>query len=790
MLRRQRLGTWDAVVGVVSPLGCNESGQTGRVRCPKNDWEESCAILLSWISTGIVAGAGAPCPLICKVPPFSMFRYNGSGDSRGRTVWWVIAGLDGEHSPRRFKFGVFVMTLAIPLELEHWPSPSNCAVLNFRHSPTASSLSVYGALKSNQDVFWFGICRLLLILVHSLHSERARRLQTTDNMPVMQQMLIDESTIETQETTIHHFTPTPRLSRSDVHFPLTTPRKRAPSITSIADVSSQINQDGQTIGHLTIRGREASPIPEADVPSPDDVAMNDESVQRKTSVQDLPLEVQGKILDYIFGEVHAVNTASTSMGGTSVSHNMRHPRRKAVSALALVSVDWRDLVQSRIYRHIKIKGTRPGIEESTLYFYKHGHLTKHVRHIEFWVPVWGDKAAAVEQQGGMHRYNHTGHMFADEMSAHELLGFQFNLSHSSATLAEIFGHINEFFPMAKIFTLEGGHCKRSNMIRHFPNILFKNKELEKLPNIRTFAIRGAWNVMRCYSDWQNIEKALPNVEEWHCGFAKPRQEAYLTINEILLKLPFQLRHVNVSLDGMYSKDDTTLGSNSLLPGMHLCEQLGKVAPYLESLTYTGKVCECFWSSAVESALEIKSSRLQALEIVVKSCCRQRITNVHHETGERIIEELGGIMADGAGITNLVFIRAFERLVLGAVNALPVFSTLDQIRIRYIDLDSPCALLNPYWHLKGNRVLGIWNEEIVERLGEVRIATMYDELGDGLNNDTLDASKKEDDSMDWRNASSVVGGGPVISPGGGLYPKKKPKSIKTSSYRVIAETRGS
>lgn len=600
----------------------------------------------------------------------------------------------------------------------------------------------------------------------------------------VQQMV--NATVETQENSLHHFTPVSRLSRSDVHFPLTTPRKRAPSITSISDVNMQ---DGQTIGHLTIRAKGTSPILEADTPSPTDEEMSDNGEPKSgLSISDLPLEVQGKILDFIFGEVHAVNVASTSLNGVSVSHTMRHPRRKAVSELALVSQEWRELVQERIYRHIKIKGTRPGIEESTLYFYSHSHLTKYVRHIEFWVPVWGDKAATIEHHAAMHRYQ-PGHTFADEMSAHELLGFQFNLSHSSATLAEIFGHIKEFFPAARIFTLEGGHCKRSNMIRHFQNILFKKQELEQLPNIRTFAMRGAWNIMRSYEHWRTIEQALPNVEEWHCGYAKPRQEAYTTINEILVRLPLQLRHVNISLDGMYSKDDTTLGSNSLLSGMHLCEQLGRIAPHLESLAYTGKICECFWISAVDEASKTKQNKLQALEIVVKSCCRQRITNVHHETGETIVEELGGIMADGAGITNLVFIRAFERLVSSTVDSLPVFPALNQIRIRYIDLDSPCALLNPYWHLKQNRVLGVWNEEIVEKLGEVRPGTLYDELGDGLNNDSLESVKKEDDAMDWRNASSVVGGGPVISPGGGLYPKKKPRSIKTSSYRVIAETRG-
>jgi len=609
---------------------------------------------------------------------------------------------------------------------------------------------------------------------------------------LVQEMVIDNDTTEIgMQDAIVQFTPIQKLSKSDVPFPMTTPRKRAPSVVSIASI---VDQAGQSMGRLTVLATAHSSVHE---PEEDDrmqtdtpMALQDDSCQPQLCIHDLPLEVQGKVLDYIFGDMHSVHAGSTSLRGKSVSSLMRHPRRKAVSDLALVSTCWRELVQERIYRHLKIKGTRAGLAESENWFYSHWHLTRHVRHIEFWVPVWGEKASldnrsmeSVLPLPGRNGYHHLAHQANESlMTANDLLGFNFKLSVYSATLSQIFTHINVFFPEARVFTLEGGHCKKSNMIRQFPNVLFSNpnQALDPLPNIRTFAMRGAWNIMREYSHWRNIELALPNVEEWHCGYAKPRVEADATINEILLRLPQRLRHVNISLDGMYSKDPTTLGSSSM-PGLpHLCERLGRVLPQLESLAFTGKICECLWTSAIDALAHAKEEpRLKGLEIVVKSCCRQRVTGLDPETGETIVHELGGVMADGAGITNLVFIRAFERLVLHTVGALKDFPHLEHVRIRFIDLDSPCTLLNPYWQLERKKVYGIWSEEIVERLAEVRPDIQYEELSDGI------------ESGDYmKDSADTVAGEAGAGAGTSLYPKWKPRSIKTSSYKLVADTRGS
>jgi hypothetical protein len=634
----------------------------------------------------------------------------------------------------------------------------------------------------------------------------------------VQEMVLDNDSSESQDLYEHHFSSMSKYSRSDVRFPpLSTPRRRAPSVTSLQDLSDQPR--GQSVGVFTIKAT-STPLQEMDqlnIQMHDGSnASDDEHPEPTNTLEDLPLEVQGRILDHIFGDMHSIYAGSTSLRGKSVSSLMRHPRRKAVSDLALVSASWRELVQERIYRHIKIKGTRTGLDESKEYFINHLHLTKYVRHIEFWVPVWGDKASFDNRSldtllpGGNDRAANLqlAHQANESLfPANDLLGFGFKLSAYSATLSQIFSHIACFFPEARVFTLEGGHCKKSNMIRHFPKILFSppNQALEELPNIRTFAMRGAWNIMREHKHWRNLEAALPNVEEWHCGYAKPRPEADTTINDILYDLPTHFRHVNISLDGMYSKDPTTLGS-SFFPGQpHLCERLGRVLPNLESLSFTGKICECIWSSALSKLQSSRADhppRLKALEIVVKSCCRQRVTEIDPETGETVVHELGGIIADGAGITNLVFIRAFERLVLKTVESLPYFPNLEYVRIRFIDLDSPCTLLNPYWQLENGRVYGIWNEEIVERLNEVRPGLYYEELGDGIeyagwhkshhgsragSGDVGPGSTSSSSATsNNNNTGSTNGGGSGCS----LYPKWKPRSIKTSSYKIVAEARGS
>ena len=79
--------------------------------------------------------------------------------------------------------------------------------------------------------------------------------------------------------------------------------------------------------------------------------------RHKKGLEDLPLEIQGLILDYLFGDIHSVTSTATSLqsGVNRLSSAMRHPRRKALTDVALVSPPWRELVQERIYRHSKFR---------------------------------------------------------------------------------------------------------------------------------------------------------------------------------------------------------------------------------------------------------------------------------------------------------------------------------------------------------------------------------------------------------------------------------------------------
>ncbi|KAK4907662.1 hypothetical protein LTR66_017626, partial [Elasticomyces elasticus] len=496
----------------------------------------------------------------------------------------------------------------------------------------------------------------------------------------------------------------------------------------------------------------------------------------------------------------------------------------------------RIMVQERIYRHIKIKGTQDGLRTSREWFEHplHAHLAAYVRHIEYWIPVWSDKPSTRSVVPVLPQDRHeVGGDFLSVLhagagniqnQANDFPNLTFPLSQGTATLESIFSHIATCFENASILTLEGGHCKNSNVIRHCAPNLFsqhlKQKQLRILPNVRVLSIKGAWNIMRTYSQWRNIEDALPRLGEAHIGYAKPMPQAYATINEFLLRIPQGLRHVDVSLDSMFSKDDNILGSTAISTSTttvagssrapspqqiatgHICEYLGSIAPRLESLSFTGKICSCFFTSAV-AALSAPGNKLdpctlQSINLTVKSCCRQRVTRVDLTKNTIVTEEIGGFMADSAGISNLAFIANFERLVSSAIEALRHFPNLKRIKIPYIDLDSPCQQLNPYWTLDGNKVTGIWSANLIEQLNECRPSSSYLQLDEGIVSAAEQKQKERDrdresDVFSWTGNSSiqnVVNGADGSGNAGAnaLYPRTIPMGIHTESYRRLHEVR--
>ncbi|KAE8141601.1 hypothetical protein BDV38DRAFT_190117 [Aspergillus pseudotamarii] len=483
----------------------------------------------------------------------------------------------------------------------------------------------------------------------------------------------------------------------------------------------------------------------------------------------LPVEIHEAILDYLFGERAAAFT-TTGPGkspGRSWNKSLRHPRRKVLSNLALISPVWRSLVQDRIYRHIKIKGTTEELTESARWFRAHPHLASYVRHVEIWIPVWGKRAIKNNSsQIPARRYNdedvdgsaaHTTMVWDDSDTNHGN-DYKYHYASHNATLEEIFYHVQSCFPEARILTLEGGHCKKPPMVRHFRNdpCGFSGQRLPTLPEIRSFVMRGAWNIMRDHRHWRNLSEALPGLQEWHCAYAKPKVEGYHTIAEVLRRLSPSIVHLNISLEGFYSKDSTQtswLGDGVNPP--HLCRLLGDVIPHLESLAFTGKVCACLFQPTRNSlvAWPPKSSKLRSLDLVVKNCCRDKRTH----SGLPFLD-------DFSRITNLHFIRAFERLITGAVHSLNTHQVLNYMRIRFIDLDSACPPLNPYFQLIDDECSGLWSERILDMLHEARPQAHFIELSEGI----------------------YPQYGPNHQIVGAVYPRTRPLSIHAATYKIIAD----
>jgi len=274
--------------------------------------------------------------------------------------------------------------------------------------------------------------------------------------------------------------------------------------------------------------------------------------------------------------------------------------------------------------------------------------------------------------------------------------------------------------------------------------------------VQTFVMRGSWNIMREYQHWRTLAEALPSLREWQCAYAKPKAEAYNTIGQILSNWTLGLQHVNISLDGFFSKDlsEPHMFFGESCTHDHLCWLLGQVAPRLESLAFTGKVCSYLFDS-IRSLTATKSveCRLQSLDLVVKSCCR-------HENRD----PLSLILDDASGITNLKFIKSFEELVHGAVSSLENLPTVEYVRIRFIDLDSACSLLNPYFQLVDNQCTGLWSVGILETLQKVRPNTHFIELADGI-------------YPQYGLNNTIVGA---------IYPRNRPLSINANMYKIIAD----
>lgn len=411
-------------------------------------------------------------------------------------------------------------------------------------------------------------------------------------------------------------------------------------------------------------------------------AVDGEKPSSTTSLVDLPTEIQEAVLDHLCGirASTAPRTQSSTAGKSTVLRGwgtaLRHSRRREVSELALVSNLWRGLVQERLYRHLKIKGTTDSVNASAKWFEQHPHLCGYVAHIEIWFPVFQQKNPAFD------RTLRIPSTTPDRSSLIRSLSNQlqetatpitYQAPSNNCTLEEVFMFVRLTFANACILTLEGGERKKPPMVQHFQHL-----ELYALPvikSIRTLVCKGQWNLIRSNEDFQNIAAALPNMNEWHSSYAKPKSKSYISMATILPKLPSNLTHLNICLEADYRREIICpdffkkVGNQT-----HYCVEMAKAIPTLEHLSYTGRVCHAFFEEAAKLT-NSRETRLKSIDLIVKNCCRPEF-----------------LWNNGSGITDMAFITAFETLVVSGVKSLDKLAALEFLRIRFIDLGKSRTML--------------------------------------------------------------------------------------------------
>jgi hypothetical protein len=390
----------------------------------------------------------------------------------------------------------------------------------------------------------------------------------------------------------------------------------------------------------------------------------------RMSLNDLPAEIHECILDHLFGfRVSTTSKSSIVRWGTA----LRHSRRRELSELALVSPVWRGLIQERLYRHIKIKATSDSMQDFLDWFVMHEHLRLYVKHVELWFPVFEPKYS-LQTLANLNTL--------PTVTVDGLTQTSYTLPVDNCSLEDAFDVIGMMLPEVCVLTLEGGERKKAPKVRltslhaggntWLDNGLFY---MPKLLSVRTLVTKGQWNLIRSDRDFEVIMSSLPNLEEWHGYYSKPKSKSYLTMATILPKLPANLTTLELCIEGDYRRELNfppyfLKVSNKL----HFCKMLADAAPALEHLSYTGRVCRVFFD-LVALQTDPRTTKLKSIDLTVKNCCRH-VTHWNES---------------GSGITDMNFIKAFESLVMSGIRSLTKLKALEYLRVRYVDLGmSPAA----------------------------------------------------------------------------------------------------
>ncbi|KAB5578234.1 hypothetical protein GE09DRAFT_544705 [Coniochaeta sp. 2T2.1] len=462
----------------------------------------------------------------------------------------------------------------------------------------------------------------------------------------------------------------------------------------------------------------------------------------RLSLNDLPAEIHECILDHLFGfRVSTTSKSSIVRWGTA----LRHSRRKELSELALVSPVWRTLIQERLYRHLKIKATTESLNDLLNWFVGHDHLRPYVKHVELWFPVFEPKYS-LQTLANLNTL--------PTVTVDGLTQTTYTLPADNCSLMDAFQTIGVMLPDVCVLTLEGGERKKAPKVRltsAYSEIWMSNGLLyvPKLLSVRTLITKGQWNLIRSDKDFDVIMSSLPNLQEWHGFYSKPKSKSYLTMATILPKLPTNLTNLELNIEGDYRRELNFPSyflkvSNKL----HFCKMLADAAPALEHLSYTGRVCRVFFD-LVAAHTDPRTTKLKTIDLTVKNCCRH-VTHWNES---------------GSGITDMNFIRAYESLVIAGIRSLTKLKALQYLRIRFVDLgmssfplsfpytfppftihpflrtairrivfsplltptDSPIPQLNPFFTLHKRVAQGVWSDDIVQELNRARPGAKFEYL---------------------------------------------------------------
>lgn len=402
---------------------------------------------------------------------------------------------------------------------------------------------------------------------------------------------------------------------------------------------------------------------EADEPNIEVAASNTYSPTNK--FDQLPTEVHEAILDHLFGFCVSA-TSKSGMRIHSLTRSwgtvLRHSRRREMTSLARVNRLWRVLVQQRLYRHIKVKGSTASVENAIAHFAFHQRLAGYVRHAEIWFPVFRTFSTQTLQSVNSMQMSNTFQLVPD----------------NNCSLEDAFQFMALVLPDVKVLTLEGGERRSAPQVTHFSssNLAATGpRALNRLFSVKTLITKGQWNLIRRSKDFSVILTALPCLDEWQASYSKPKAKSYINMAEFLPQLPPHIRLLSVCIENDYRKEAVLPAFYArVVERTHMCLVLAAVMPTLEQFSYTGRVCYGFFETALRNPAA-HSSILRSIDVTVKNCCCRQTYPIDF----------------GSGIQEMTFISAFEQLVVSGIRALKHFKHVDYMRIRFVDLGEYCML---------------------------------------------------------------------------------------------------